>query len=218
VFIAFGVMTIAAVLGLYYPKIIRNHGVPHDWIAPLEPEIQKNLVFQFVTATNTNENLRLQNQVETVANRAEHHFRVMNYYLTTYFSHLLLGSVFGGLAAISLLLVTRRGWDNSGGCLISFFLSTTVCSTFFFGFSNVCQMDETAKANKLLYLRYASLLHDARTFAATGEYARDNRTNTLSARDFMFYLDETVKKVGDIAVSFDPARVPMFDFSEGSKK
>jgi hypothetical protein len=162
--------------------------------------------------------VRIQEQAEIVANRATHHFSVMNYYLVTYYSNLLLGCIFGGLSAISLVLVTRRGWDNSGGCLIAFFLSTAACSTFFLAFTKVCQMDETAKANKVLYLKYATLLNDARTFAATGDYARNGETNKVSAVDFIRHVDEEVGKVGDIAVSFDPARVPIYEFSKGQAK
>jgi hypothetical protein len=213
------VLSTATLLGLFYPQWIREHGAPGDWIGPLEPEIRTNLVLRFATPIGTNENARIQDQVVVVACRALHHFRVMNYYLTTYFTDLLLGCFFGGLSAISLAIITRRGWDNSSGCLISFFLSTTICTTFFFAFPNVCQMDYTAKANKLLYLRYAGLLQEARTFAAIGSYPRaDATTNTPSARDFIMHIDEELRKVGDVAVSFDPGRIPIYDLSTEKEK
>src|SRR6266566_1591048 len=204
ILIAFLVFGIAAVAAWVYPRYIRTKGDPSEWIKLLEPEMNAtNFVFA-ATGIAPQEKARLEEQVRHIGGRAEHHFRVMQYYYSNYYVSLLLGSVYGGLAALSLVLLTKAGWQEGGRCLTSFFLTTTVCTTFFFTFPAWCQMDSNVTKNKALYVRYVGLLNDARTFAAIGSYAQDPQpTNQITVTNFILRLDTEMRKANDIAVAFD---------------
>src|SRR6185369_16163202 len=95
-----------------------------------------------VTNVAPEQKARIEEQVRHVAGRANHHFKVMQFYYTNYYVSLLMGSIYGGLAALSLVLLTKAGWKEGGRCLASFFLTTTVCTTFFFTFPAWCSMND----------------------------------------------------------------------------
>ncbi len=213
VLLAVIIVTSAAVSAFFLPRLIRNDGEPHKWAELLRPEMRDNLTFG-VTAAQPAEQKRLKEQVEHIANRANHHFEVMQFFYTNYYVSLLLGSIYGGLAALSLVLLTKAGWKEGGRCLASFFLTTTVCTTFFFTFPTWCKMDENATKNKALYVRYVGLLNDARTFGAIGDYAQDPQpTNTMSITNFILRMDSEMKKANDIAVAFDATKGPIYNLS-----
>ena len=139
---------------------------------------------------------------------------MMQFYYSNYYVALFLGSVYGGLAAISLFLLTRVGWDKGGRCLPTFFLTTTVCGVFFFAFPAWCQMDQNATKNKALYVRYLGLLTDARTFVAINDYDRDSKsTNAVTFNEFILHLDSEMKRANDIAVAFDATKGPIYNLS-----
>lgn len=218
VLICFGVLATTFLLAFFLPEWVRNYGAPHDWSQRLMPEMTNNLALEFAGAS-VPERQRLLEQVQSLSGRAEHHFQVMQYFYTMYYVSLLLGSICAGLAAIALLLISKAGWEKSNPCLISFFLATTVCTIFFVAFPKLCKHEENVSKNKLLYLKYVGLLNDARTYAATGDYVRDDKsTNTVSTLDFIKYLDAEMKRANDIAVSFDPGKFPVYKISTESPK
>ena len=203
----------AALAALLYPPYIRQEGDPHNWVVPLLPEMTNSISF---ASTNlpAEQSSRLEEQARYVSGRATHHFRVMQFYYTNYYVALLLGSVYGGIAAMSLFLLTKAGWQQGGKCLGSLFLTTTVCTTFFFTFPTWCRMDETVTKNKALYVRYVALLNDMRTFLATGNFAQDPQpTNAPTAANFILRMDNEMKKANDIAVTFDATKGPIYNLS-----
>jgi len=181
---------------------------------PLLAELNTNFTFS-ITNIDAGQKSRVQEQARHITGRANHHFRVMRYYYTNYYVSLLLGSIYGGLAALSLVLLTKAGWKEGGRCLASFFLTTTLCTTFFFTFPTWCKMDENVTKNKALFVRYVGLLNDARTFAAIGDYARDPQsTNKVSVTDFILRMDSEMKRANDIAVAFDATKGPVYNLSD----
>jgi hypothetical protein len=203
------VIVSAAVAAFAVPAWVNQPGSPYEFMKTLKPEFTiTNLVVDF-PGTEPAANARLQHQVRDLADRAEHHFEAMRFFLRNYYTHLLLGCIFGGLSAIALALLTRRGWDCNP-CLTSFFLSTTVCTTFFFAFPNVAKMEYGSTTNKVLFLQYLSLLNDTQTFSAIHNYAENNSTNAPSADEFILYLDREMKKTSAIAISLDQTQAPIY--------
>jgi hypothetical protein len=213
--IALLVFGTAGIGAWYYPRSVRQTPSLKEAVEFLFPEMQSNLTFS-VTEVTPAQKSRLQDQATHISNRANHHFKMMQYYYSNYYVSLFLGSVYGGLAAISLFLLTRAGWEASGRCLRSFFLATTVCGIFFFAFAAWCEMDQNATKNKALYVRYLGLLTDARTFVAINDYDRDLKaTNAVTFNQFILHLDSEMKKANDIAVAFDATKGPIYNIAAG---
>ncbi len=213
--IALLVFGVAVALAWFYPSYIRKKGDPSKWAELLQTEMIATNFTYAATGVPPDQKARIEEQARHVGNRAEHHFKVMQYYYTNYYVSLLLGSVYGGLAAISLVLLTKAGWKEGGSYLASFFLTTTVCTTFFFTFPTWCQMDSNVTKNKALYVRYVGLLNDVRTFAALGTYAQDPQpTNQITVTNFILRMDTEMRKANDIAVAFDASKGPIYNLSD----
>jgi len=207
------VFGVAGLCAWYYPPNIRDTPYLKGSIDLLLPEMQTNLNF---TATNftPGQKARLEEQARYVSGRINHHFRMMQYYYSNYYVALFLGSVYGGFAAISLLLLTKVGWEKGGPCLVTVFLTTTVCVIFFFAFPAWSQKEQNATKNKALYVRYLGLLPDPHTFVAINDYDRDSKsTNAVTFKEFILHLDSEMKKANDIAVAFDATKGPIYNLA-----
>lgn len=206
------VLAAAIFSAIYFPEEMVTKGhAPYVWVGHLAPEMGSNLNLS-LPAASTNENMRFAEQVQHLSNRAKHHFSVMQFFYLNYYMQIMLACIFGGLSAISLFLLTKAGWEKANRYLVSFFLMTTVCTAFFLAFPNVCKMDENVAKNKALWLKYISLLDDARTFAAITNYVQVTpQTNTITPSRFILYLDEEMRKANDIVVSFDPTKYPNYN-------
>jgi hypothetical protein len=208
------VLTIAILSGLFFPQwMTKPNYAPSDWADALKSEMTNSVKYSQSTPT-TGETLRLLEQVQHISNRAKHHFDVMQFFYLNYYVELLLGSIFGGLSALALVLLTKTGWDRADRYLISFFLTTTVSAAFFIGFPKLCKMDENVAKNKALYVKYVSLLNDARSFVTVGDFVQDTKPATpLSTKEFILRLDAEMKKANDVVVSFDPGKFPVYKIS-----
>ena len=177
-------------------------------------EMSSNLTLTLPVAT-TNEQTRFQEQVNHVSQRAQHHFDVMQFFYLNHYMQLMLAAIFGGLLAVALALLTKVGWTGANPYLISAFLSTSVCTAFFLAFPSVCKMEENVAKNKALYIRYVSLLNEARTYAAVTTFVQEAKTtNKFSSTDFILHMDKEMKSANDIAVSFDPTKFPTYKIQD----
>jgi hypothetical protein len=213
------VFLLSFVFAFWLPEGIRKDEAK-NWKEPLLKEMTNLPSVDSVDGSEP-EKGRLKEQVTFLVNRADHHFQIMMYFYSNYYVDLLLCAILSGWAALSLFLVSRAGWDKTHPVLMGFFLSTTVCAAFFFGFSKMCKQEENVAENKALFLKYVELLNDARTFVATQDYTgrsrSDEESGPVTTAAFILYLDQEMKKANNIMISFDPEKIPAFKISDDAK-
>ena len=115
---------------------------------------------------------RLREQLSETIDRTEHHLDVMRFFYTRYYIAIILFSMTGALAAVSLVLISKRGWEASNEYVITVFFLMTALTLFFGSFPGLFQQDKNIADNKALYLKYSALANEIVSYAVTGEATR----------------------------------------------
>lgn len=221
VFISFALFLTASLLAFYLPKAVRD-AEGQAWAKPIEAEKQRAPSLTSIEGPE-GQKVRLGEQVQDIIGRAEHHFTVMLYFQSNYYVGILLRNIFAGLAALSLFLVSRRGWEQANPCVVSFFLTVSACAAFFIAFPDMFKQEENVTKNKALYLNYVALLNEVHTFVATGDYPQEEKkanrdklsdtTVPATLSQFIKHLNDELKKSNDIAVAFDTGKFAIYKFA-----
>ena len=217
VLIGAAVLSVAIALAFWLPAWFRTE-LMNKWVKPLDGELHRAPSLASIEGPE-NQKARLSEQVQDIVGRAEHHLKVMGYFLSNYYVGILLRNIFSGLGALALFLITKDGWEEADASLVSVFLITSVCAAFFIAFPRMFKQEENVAKNKALYLKYVALLHDVHTFAATGHFPQKMAKGNQSSPDrdgalaaVIEYLNEELKKSNDIAVAFDAGKFAVYKF------
>jgi hypothetical protein len=81
---------------------------------------------------------------------------------------IIVFSVAGAIAAVSLVLISQKGWKDANEYIITVFFVMTTATVFFGAFPGLFRHEETIAENKRLYLKYVALEDEILTYAATG--------------------------------------------------
>lgn len=214
----------AFLVSFYVPQSVRNTE-GQEWSVPLEPEMRRTPSQAALADVKGSEiqKSRLSQQVQDIIGRAEHHWKVMAYFQSNYYTGILLRNILGGLAALSIFLVSRNGWERSHPVLVSFALTTSVCTAFYAAFPLMFKQEENFAKNKALYLNYVALLNEVHTYVATGHYpqgdkqAKGEKPSETSCctplAEFVVHVNDEMARVNDIAIAFDPNKGAVYKFS-----
>lgn len=174
------------------------------WLVNITNETSATLAFG-PHLTDKDAKQRLQEQATTLSGRAEFHKAVMLYFLSNYYSAIVLAAVCGGIAAAMLVLISKKGWSEANFYAVATFLTASACATFFLAMPALFKQEENVSKNQLLYLKYVNLLHETRTHALFHPICQTN-----APTNFIAYIDGEMAKANDIAVAFDPTKFPTF--------
>jgi hypothetical protein len=188
----------------FLPRATRSRA--ESWLTNIAHETSATLTFG-PQLTDQNVKQRLQAQATTLSGRAEFHKAVMLYFISNYYSAILLAAICGGIAAATLVLVSKNGWTQAHPYAVATFLTASACATFFLAMPALFKQEENVSKNKLLYLKYVNLLHEMRTHALFNPL---RQTNAAGSTNFIAYVDGEMAKANDIAVAFDPTKFPTF--------
>lgn len=140
------------------------------WSAHLQPKTSQQLSFPdndyFFSEL---EKSRLNQQVARIRERLTLHLEVMNFYYTRYYMAIITFSIAAGVAAIILVLISKRGWERTNEYVITAFLVMASSSVFYGAFPGVFQQEQNIVDNKVLYLKFLALENEVFSYAVTGE-------------------------------------------------
>ncbi|MBV9211152.1 MAG: hypothetical protein JOZ52_11010, partial [Acidobacteria bacterium] len=182
---------------------------------------QSQMTFPADTPISAAEQARLQDQLERVRQRMRLYLEVMKFFYTRYYMAILTFAIAGALAAITLVLVSKRGWEATNEYILTAFFVMTACTVFYGAFPGVFQQEQNIKENKVLYLKYEALENEILSYAVTNEsrvVPPDSlaslpdgklQDTTVAAKQFIHYVDEQLAQ-GNIAVGFDYNKVPNY--------
>jgi hypothetical protein len=171
-------LTLVLIGGIYgLDKVVKSYADHHkqEWLGYLTPTQRPGLTFPVVAPDKTDfvitdyEKERLSHQLERIKDKELYHLKLMEYYYTGYYMGIILLSFTTPLAAITLVLISKKGWAATSEYIITTFFIMTCASLFFGSWAGLFKQEENITENKALFLKYASLENELRSYAATGE-------------------------------------------------
>lgn len=156
------------------------------------------------------EHSRLEEQLKDTQRYARYHMQVLRFFYAYYYMSILLFTTSGVGAAIALVLISKRGWDQSNEYLITTFFVMTAITLFYNAMPKAFAHVQNIAENKALYLKYISLENEIRSYAVTGEPMHENQEGTgnqNTTKDFIHYIDRQLA-ASNIALGLDDANAP----------
>jgi len=123
---------------------------------------------RFSIAVTDAQKTRLEDQRREARSRARFHLKTMVTLFANYYMSVMLFSLTGAMAAISLVLISKKGWNEANEYIVTLFFIMTASTVFFGALPNLFLHEETVGHNKRLYLRYVALEDAILSYAATG--------------------------------------------------
>jgi hypothetical protein len=186
---------------------------------------------------NDEEKARLQGQLNDIRNRAKYHLDVTLFIFSNFYMSIMAFSIAGGIAAITLAVISKRGVDQASEYLITTFLVMMALAIFYQSFPGVFQQRQNIDNNRALYIKYVNLEDDIVTYCATGEMAirapmfitaartpandtedprEDSKmevepfTAPISGKQFIHYINHQLKTYNDISVGMDESKAAAY--------
>jgi hypothetical protein len=146
---------------------------------------------------------RLQEQADFIGARVQFYKTTTSYFYGSYYTTIVLASIFGGLAALALALISLKGWKEVDPRLASVFFVTSAFAAIFWVCPKMLKQEENATGNKILYLKFVKLLEETRTIAATGGIMTSNQFEKLDLTNMVWHVHSGITNALDLAVAFD---------------
>lgn len=176
-------------------------------LSPLQSE-QSEQTEQSEIAISKEQHKRLSKQLEDTQNYARYHMKLLQFFYAYYYMSILLFTTSGFVAAIALVMISKRGWDQSNEYLITTFFVMTAITVFYKSIPKAFGHIQNIADNKILYLKYISLENEILSYAVTGEPMNETqRESSYTAKDFIHYVDQQLAE-NNIAIGLDDANAP----------
>lgn len=179
-------------------------GMP--FVEPLNVDVViPNSKFEVYTKIAPVLKARMVEQFYELRGREVHHMRIIEYYLSRYYSSIYMASILGLTAAVMLFFISNKGWAQADSRIIAIFIVSIAGTAFFSAIPSVFRQNETVTDNKNLYLEYKAVENRLLSFFATNEALP---LNTKEQNKFIHQLDRDMEKLNNIAVGFDHKKIP----------
>jgi len=157
------------------------------------------------------EKTRLLKQIEDVHKKAKIHLDVTRFFYVQYYLSISLLSNAAIVAAITLLFISKQGWEKSSRKLIYVFVVASGITALFSAFIVVFQYDSNIKDNKQLYIAYTALEDKILSYFSTGQFAikinPGKPGNLKETVQVIQQIDSEIAALNNIAVGFDSTKV-----------
>ena len=118
---------------------------------------------------------------------------------------IIMASISGIVAAVSLLFISKSGWDDISSFVKMIFIIFT-CSAIFYGaFPSIFKHKENIEQNKKLYIAYTNLENQILSYVSTGKNT-DQISVTVS--DFIIIVNKQLDELNSIPIELDPSAIP----------
>lgn len=125
---------------------------------------------------------RLKDQLSKIRDKEDLHRELMEFYYKGYYMGIIILSFTAALAAITLLLISKRGWAATSEYIITTFFIMTCASLFFGSWAGLFKQEENITNNKVLYLKYSALENELFSYVTTGEALNYNFTSLVEVK------------------------------------
>jgi hypothetical protein len=150
---------------------------------------------------------RLLEQIRTIRGRSLHHLIVMKYFYSRYYMAISIILFTGIIAAITLLFITKKGWDQADQYVKTVFITTTALTAYFGAFPTVFKQSQNIADNKKLYLQYTALHDKVMSFLPSQENIHGE---SKKMSEFIHYIDKQLVQLNTFAIGFDDTKVPNY--------
>jgi len=148
---------------------------------------------------------RIQEQFSQVRARGAMHFSIIIFYYKSYFISTMMTSLLGVVAAIFLIFLSKRGWQESNPYLVICFLVTTASSLLFATMPSVFEYEHNINSNFENYSKYNALENLVRTFSKTGTIeSRFMKKPIKDAKGFISFIDDQMQVLSTVPIKFNP--------------
>jgi hypothetical protein len=179
----------------------------------LERDNRLKSTIKNLNATET-EKTRLLEQVEEIHRRAKVHLDVTKFFYVQYYVSISLVSNAVFIAAICLILISKKGWEKSNSRLVHLFIVSSGVAAIFSAFIVAFKYDNNIADNKQLYIAYTALEARVLSYFSTGELVvkinPDKATTSTKAVAVIQQIDTEMATLHNIAVGFDLTKVPNY--------
>ncbi|QNI30845.1 hypothetical protein H7849_17210 [Alloacidobacterium dinghuense] len=148
--------------------------------------------------------LRLEDDVQEVQGRIQHHLNVMIYFYANYYRAIIMSSILGAVSGICLFYIANKGWATASNYVVTTFVISTVIGAYFFSLIAVFKEQDNITANKALYLQYVALGNRIASYCATGS-TENAQPETLDS--YVHQVDTQMAAINDVAISLDSGKV-----------
>ena len=132
---------------------------------------------------------------------------------------IIILSFTGALAAIALVLISKKGWAATSEYVITTFFIMTCAALFYGSWAGLFKQEENITNNKVLYLKYTALENELFSFVTTGEALRydvsANEVKTATTAAQPPATDKPAQQKGAKTPASKPASSPDPDKSIG---
>jgi Calx-beta domain len=167
--VALALLSISVICGISWAVLETAKGWSRDWRKYLVPQQDQQLTFTEGTQITAAEQGRLKDQLERTRQRSRLHLDVMTFYYIRYYMSIIMLLLVASLAAITLVLISKRGWERTNEYIITTFFLMTAASMCFGSWPKVFRQEQNITDNKVFYLKYTSLENEILSYAATNE-------------------------------------------------
>ncbi len=143
---------------------------------------------------------RLEEQFDMVRNRAKTHQTIMVFYYSKYYMAITLATITGIIASLMLLIISKKGWENTNKYIITIFLTFSGLTAYFSAFPTLFDQKSNIEANKKLYANYLSLEDKILSYVVTKE-GQDNKVIELNV--FVHKIDVFVEKTNQLPIELN---------------
>jgi len=172
----------------------------------LKCEILGNLETQRLSTNLKDETLQevLLSKFKDVNRRALHHLIMVRDFAAYVFMQGSMLLITSGVAAVSLLFLSRKGWKDEGSVpLLIVFAATAVCAAIYAALPRLFSVNDNIRTNRLVYSQLLQLSDQLKSFACVA-----GTENAESPARFLEKIDKALERSRTIEFAFDFSRAP----------
>lgn len=193
---------------------LRSHAVELSqrwtrWLPYADSAVVRGIVVDSTTIRSRGspaEVLRLEEQMQQIAARANLHLEIMKYFYGRYFASVTMAALLAVAAGLCLVHITKVGWSNANRYVMTVFVMTAGLAIFYQLSPRLYQQQQNITANKALYLGYVALSDEVRTYVVTGLMAAGDSVTSLGL--VLREVDQRLLRLSDLPIGFDEGQVP----------
>jgi hypothetical protein len=147
---------------------------------------------------------RLGEQYDIVVVRTFFHANLFSHYIAEHFAALSMTFACGIFTAAALVIISRKGWEHTHNYVLTFFIASTLATSFFGGYPQLASHTENLQDNEKLFLEHGNLANEMRSFAVTQKSrADDGQEPVEDLAEFIHYVDRKLAAMNHIPLEFD---------------
>ena len=167
----------------------------------------KQLVFSdSIVDRSPHEEARLQEQFDVIRVRISVYLGIALRFFSWHYASVATAAGSGLVAAVALLLISKRGWANASPYVITVFITTSAIAGFYTTLPRVFRHRANIAECQELFLSHVALESSVLTYVATGRNAEGRHCDT---KEFIRETDAAMNRLHRWPIELDPSATPM---------